>query len=221
MFSKFINLRLNTKKLLLCIPYSALASVSVYLVQTYAAFLNLTVLFLLLFLFALIAYKNSIRTNVVITTLSLGFSFFLYVISLAVCVPVCYVIYKYMGTTDLSYSLAFLSVGAVQTVLSCLVFRIKRFKKGLTVLEKVSNNDVGMVISIFLLFAASLFYSSNINSFITLCLVFLIIFCGVVFVIWWKRHLERGYHAKIYQRNIAALESKIDEQTQEIDNLKQ
>ncbi|MDE5721639.1 MAG: GHKL domain-containing protein [Clostridia bacterium] len=96
-----------------------------------------------------------------------------------------------------------------------LIYRIKRFRSGLSFQSNDGSIELLLLISILSVFLFTLFYTSNVSSSPFEIIILSIIFCGLGFIVLWKKHVTNSYTKMIYKRNEDLYAQRIEEYEKE------
>ncbi len=219
-YRKLLNITIRKKLYLLDIPFAILSSVIAYFVYSKITPLTLISVFLLTTIYTLIVYKKSLNTTFSFSIISVGINYIFFLISLVITSPINYYLFLNIDNYFLSAIINSLIFGTLQFIIVFLFFRVRRFKNGIPYLGEQSFSNIGIFISIFLLLMASIYYTNNDYLAILTILIFLIIFCGVILILWWRSLITNSYLEKLHKREHERYEEIINEQQQQIDNIK-
>lgn len=219
-YKKLINIKEMTRLELLIFPFALITSYIIAVILMHIPFLTIFALSLFICIYCHFIYKKRIVISIAVITMSVGISYFLYAISVVILTPITSILYFNIDNTSIvannSITLLF---GVCQNFLAFLLFRIKRFKNGIPDIEKITESDTAIYISVILLLASSLIYIDKNTLIIPLILVFLTILFGLTIFLWWRKRLSDKYINKVYERNIRILEDTLSTQKTEIENL--
>ncbi|MDE7181660.1 MAG: hypothetical protein K2O41_01330 [Clostridia bacterium] len=96
-----------------------------------------------------------------------------------------------------------------------LIYRIRRFRSGISVQNNDGTVELLLLISILSVFLFTLFYAADIATSPFEIIILSIIFCGLGFIVLWKKHITNSYHNKIHKRNEYLYEQRIEEYEKE------
>ena len=163
-FSKLQNFTFSKSQKIITLFLST--SVSFILYFTRKNFHFLTLILIVLFLTALFykIFKEPLNSTLTFTTISFGISYISYLISSFIVAPISYLMFSNFNESALNF-VTILLIGICQTTLCCLLFKIKRLKKGIANYKSKLTTDYGVLISLSLLFFASLAnFDNNCNN---------------------------------------------------------
>ena len=192
----------------------------VYLTRDNYIHLTLIIIICLLTVIFYLFCKIPITNAFSFTTISVGISYLTYIISSFITAPAAYILFSRLDNSTLNI-ISFFFIGIFQTVLCLLLFKIKRFKKGIAAYKSKLTSDLGVLISLSLLLLASLFNNEKNPYFIGTIILFCVIIIGLLLLFWWKKHIKNIYLEKVYKRNVEILEKSLAEQQEINQKLKQ
>lgn len=219
-YTKLLNIPIRKKTLVLWFPFAITGSVITCIIYIHAELFVFIATTILVTTFTYFVYKRPINTTLCFAIISIGISYISFVFAHIITSPINYAMflrYKYSNPQIIITSLI---LGVFQYFFLYLLFRIKRFKNGLPFLEEKKLNDVGIFLCILLLLMASLFYVENGNLTLFTVLIFIVILCGVILILWWRSLITNSYLERLHKRDTERYEKTIEAQQQEIDNLK-
>lgn len=165
------------------------------------------------------APSKNILLTLCIAMLSFGINYTLSTLSLLIAAPFFYYAFPHYLDTYFLKSVTYLFANILQIVFLVLIFQIPRLKKGIPDIEKNFSNEVGILISMPLLFISPLFSIKNKSSVLTMFAVFLTLTTGIIIFLWWHKYLLNNYIHKAQNQTIKILEDTIAEQKEELDKL--
>lgn len=151
--------------------------------------------------------------------LSFGINYTLSTLSLLIAAPFFYYAFPHYLDTYFLKFVTCLFANILQIVFLVLIFQIPRFKKGIPDIEKNFSNEVGILISMPLLFISPLFSIKNKSSVLTMFAAFLTVTAGFIIFLWWRKYLLNNYIHKAQNQTIKILENTIAEQKNELEKL--
>ncbi len=194
---------------------AALFATGLYFATKQIRFLVPIGLFLLTFLYSLIRYRRSALSTITTATISCGITIIIMVIALFVSLPFIYISYKFANNETIKEVITVCVICVLQLVLTFLIYRIKRFKSGISVQNNDGSIEILLLISILCIFLMSLFYAENIANSSADLIISTIIFCGLALIVWWRKHITSNYLKQIHKRNESIYEHRIEEYEKE------
>lgn len=165
--------------------------------------------FLLSCLYLLIFYRQSCLETVTKTIVACGVTIFLFIISYALATPSSYLAYKILPSEPLRNLITQTIISCLQLIAVFLLFKIKRFKSGISPNIADGNFELLLLASAFCIFLMFLFYTGDIENTTIRITLILIIACGLEAIIWWRKHITNNYQKQVYKRNVGLLEERI------------
>lgn len=167
-------------------------------------------LYILLFagLYLFLRYRQSLLNTVTTCLVSFGITVFMMVLSLIVSIPFNLIVFNFVDESfkNLIRTIIWL---VLQIISMIVLFRIKRFRSGISPQKDEGNFDLLLLASILCIFLFALFYTENIADSPVELIIIVITFCGLSLVVWWRKHITQNYKRHIYSRNEAFYEELI------------
>lgn len=182
-----------------------------YYSKLYIAPFHVAFIFIAVFLFLLVSYKKSVNISTILSILSLGMGLIAYFVSFFVCIPVSYLFFAIITNRNVLDIILSFIYSFVQFILIFLFFNVKRFRTGIISVEKIFDNEAGLIVSLFTLFLFSIFYATDDRFTLYSVLLFNVLLCGVGIFIWWKKHIKNIYREKVNKRNAEILENTLSD----------
>lgn len=115
----------------------------------------------------------------------------------------------------------YITLGSIQLILICLFFKVKRFKNGFTFLNMKNKKFtiIGMIISITLIFFATLIGKDIENTAVNDACTLIIAFGGIAMFDWIKKSITKYYKEKMKERTVEIQQEQIKQQDEKIKNL--
>lgn len=221
-YSKILHFKFTKKESAFSIFFSLLVSLFISCIQNkfFPFLIFIAFSFVALFCCYLInkPYRN-LSMKLCISALSFGINYFLSALSILISGAFFYFIFSDYAETVLLKSITLVSTGLLQLLFLFLLFQIPRLKKGIPDIEKTFSSDIGILISISLLFIASLPLIKKDNFLLSLSAFFLTITIGILILLWWRKYLLNTYIHKAQHQTIQILENTIAEQKEELERL--
>lgn len=153
-----------------------------------------------------IRFKNSLYNTITISIISFGVTSFLNVFSMFIAFPFSLFLYA-IENADLKIILAQILHSLILTLLSYLLFKIRRFKSGVKPIQNSGSFELLLLASLVSIFAMSLYYTENAKTTRPEIVILFILFCGLALTIWWRKHITNVYVQHVTERNTQILES--------------
>lgn len=174
---------------------------------------------LLTCLYIILRVRHSILNTVTICVISCGITIITMAFVFIVSIPINYLFFLIIPNTTIRDCVAIIASDFLQLLFIFLIYKIKRFRSGISIQDNDGNIELLILVSILSIFLLTLIYSENAaNSPFELILLTLI-FCGLGFIIWWKKYVTNKYHTQIHMRNETLYEERIKEYENENNNL--
>ena len=222
--SFFVYVKLNNnkssfKQIILNVIFSLVTAVTILLSREFFSVLNVFCVVILSAVFLKFLYKRPFDRIITYTIISVAISFVTYFFISPIIATITFPLRIVIKNDGLLSCATDFSIGISQFLACCLLFRIKRFKKGITCYETKLTSDLGIFISLSLLLIAS-----SLNNNTNYTLLSIILFCvlpiGMLLFFWWRNHIKNIYLEKVYKRNIEILENTVSQQKTEIEMLR-
>ncbi len=176
-------------------------------------------LFFCIYFYVKFTFHLSTKLNLTIVCISIALSYFCYILSTLLLIPLFYPFTLLIKNESLRLSLLILLASIIQILLSIGAFKIKRLKSGMPFLSQRTCNDTGLIVSIFVLIITTLYYSFSEPNTLFVVLMFTSILLCITIVIWWRHNLNKAYWNAVHKNQIAALETEIMNLKRDNDNL--
>lgn len=176
-------------------------------------------LILISFFFLLRIAKITPESAITTTIISYGISYIIF--SLSALISSAILVFAFHVSMD-SYShlLSQALTSVIQIAITPLLFRPKRFRKGMPFIANKLNSYPLMIISLITLFAVIIFKNGN-NSLLYL-FPFLLIFLMAIFIyISWKNNITKTYLERLKEKDIAKLNDTLSEKESYIKKLEE
>lgn len=191
----------------------------IYLIRMYVASCTILFIITVLSIFMSRFFKIPLNFSLTVMSISFGIVYFLFIIASLLVAPIGCFLDNYFNN-DTSDIISMISIGLVQFFFVSLIFRLHRFKKGMTFLNRNSSSDIGFYISISILITSSYFsILKKSNSILIIPLFFTLLNGGAIFF-WWKNNLTKKYIHNLKKIEIKNLQNEILTKNQEIEKLK-
>lgn len=210
---------INLKKCIMIFFYACAVSVGTFFVNCYILQVEPVGMIIASILIYSYLFGMTITSAVMVTMIGYGVSYLAY--SLAALI-LSILIYTYEKVSlETSGMLPYIAVGPLQFLLIYLLFRIRRFRRGIPVLNYVKYGDVGVYLSITVLIAI---YILGLNDQATIAIpaiVCLLFMCGFALFYLWKHRITQDYLTQLSQREKHDLQAEIDSLHKELTSLRE
>lgn len=220
-FEKLLNLPKSRVKFftytLATIFLSLLASLLKSLLESNLPFITTLVLILIsIFLLTFVA-KISPELTITTTIIAYGISHVTFTLAAT---ATAFIFSIFTSFSSYSHTLSQILAATIQVLITTLLFRFKRLKKGMPFLKNKLSSTSIMVISISTLFAAILSSSGSYKH--LYILPFLFIFLLAIFIyVSWKNNITKTYLDKLKEQDINTLNSSLAEKDRRIKELEE
>lgn len=219
-YHKLQNLSRPSKRyvyLLLGIPCLSLGTVVLDSICPQAT--DLILILLSFFFLSHINNNITFESSITTTIISYGISYIIFSFS-AIFSSAILVFIFHMTSDSYSHLLSQTFTALIQIAMTPLLFRPKRFRKGMPFITNKLNSYPLMIISLVTLFAVVIFKTSS-NSLIYL-FPFLLIFVMAIFIcISWKNNITKTYLERLKEKDLAELNDVLSEKEQYIQKLEE
>lgn len=186
-----------------------LISILLCIVRFFIPHLIVLFLFMLLFIYTSLIYDVLPEISIVTSLFSLGLSYFMLMISTIITSPISIITLNSSFDAEVLDLIYISLVSLIQTLLTILLFTIKRLRNGMPFLREKMSNKIGVFISCFILFISSLFTILDQNNRRYSLLVFFCTFMCFILFVWWRKQLTISYINRTHKNEILCLEAKI------------
>lgn len=174
---------------------------------------------LLTCLYIILRVRHSILNTFTICVISCGITIVTMAFAFIASIPINYLFFLIIPNTTIRDCVAILASDFLQLLFIFLIYKIKRFKSGISIQDNDGNIELLILVSILSIFLLTLIYSENAAHSPFEIILLTLIFCGLGLIIWWKKYVTNRYHTQIYKRNETLYENRIAEYENERTNL--
>lgn len=159
------------------------------------------------------------KISFITTVIAFAISYGVYVISSFTIVFLSSPLY-FKTMLNIPYSILFTS-GILEIIFLYLLFRIKRFHKGMPFLSSTTFLNVGTIICLFFLILLTYLQTFDTSHFGTdAFLSFLLVISLAALIFWWQAQLTKSYLHKLQLLELESLRKELEETTKEMEHLK-
>jgi len=224
-FPKALNLELPPKRLahwailLTSVLFSTV--ITFFISKTSLSFMYLFAVLSLL-LFARFYYHCNWNLSVVASIISFGVCLATFTFSAAFvsAFVVIFHVNSDVGSNVWVDAVEIICISIIQFSLCFLLFRIKRFKRGMPFLLQHEISDIGVYISIVLLLIVSFVANQDPSHLVMAIFVSAVFFCSMSLPIWWKNSTTKFYIEQIRKRELENYQLALREKEAEVVRLK-
>ncbi len=170
-------------------------------------------------LYTFIRYRKKPIDDVVACTVSCGITVMATAFAFVLSIPFSFLLYKYVSNATVRDVITLLISDAFQLLFVFSIYKIKRFKSGISISDNDGSIDILLLISILSIFFMTFLYADEISNITTQVIFVTFIFCGLTSIILWKKHINDKYKKQIHKRNEEIYEQRITAYEKERDEL--
>lgn len=193
-----IGLYYATKQLRLLLPVSFLMLTCIYII---------------------IREKRMILNTLTMCVISCGLTIVTMAFAIIGLIPIGFLTFLITPNNTARNCITIISFDILHLLSIFFIYKIKRFKSGISIHDKNGNEELLILISILSIFLLTLIYSENATNSPFEIILLTLIFCGLGLIVVWKKHITNTYHSQIYKRNENLYEQRIEEYEKEKANL--
>lgn len=208
-YTKLLRIKLKIWDLFDILLFVVLSAV-LYFVTAYVKILVPIGFLIIGIVFLFLRFKKTFYETVTICTISLGLSIVVLLLSFFITMPIT-VNLNFINNENLKIILAQLIVGLIQIAFIFLLFRIKRLQSGLYPKSKNATFDILLYLSVICIFTMMLLYAEEVKQYMLKVVLLVIALCGLLLIVWWRRHITFNYRESEKQKNVDRLENTIEE----------
>lgn len=174
---------------------------------------------LLTCLYIILRVRHSILNTVTICVISCGITIITMAFAFIASLPINYLFFLIIPNATIRACVVALLTDIFHLLFVFLIYKIKRFRSGISIQDNDGNIELLILVSILSIFLLTLIYSENAAHSPFEIILLTLIFCGLGLIIWWKKYVTNRYHTQIYKRNETLYENRIEEYENERTNL--
>lgn len=217
---KLLNLTIQKNFFINYILISALLTI---ILVFYKRFFIYSWFILILFTYIIsscLIFRQSIHPTIITSLISFALSYCFHLVSIVTIIPIGFILIPLIKNELLYDYFSIILSSIIQAIILYFIFKIKRLKHGMPFLFQKRTSDVGILISISVIFMILSVYFNKTSDSLIIISALLIISFGCLLIVWWKKMLTNSYIEKVNSRNITILENTISNQQLEIEKLK-
>lgn len=169
------------------------------------------ILLLMTFVYLLIRYRQPIMNTATYSVIACGVTIVGTAFAFIVSVPLGLIAFGYIADDAIRSSATIITTSALQLIFVFLIYKIKRFKNGLSLQKNDGYIELLIFISIICIIFLTLFYTDYITHSPGEIIILAFIFFGLGLFSWWKKHVTNTYRKQVQKRNEAIYEQRIQE----------
>lgn len=220
-FGKVLNIPVTLKKHCICFIFSLLTMPIIFLIQLTSPLYTILSMATLMVPLCLFLFKQPFTKTLYITILSIGINYSLFVLMIAVILPIIFLLTIFETPQQLTDILSLFSQGIAQLLLLFLLFRTKRLRSGMPlVINSFDSNQSIFISALIILFYSCFYLNKSIhNAYLHLLLIAFILSLAIIIWLWWQKSIQTDYINKNNSQQIDILESKLQERDAELERL--
>jgi len=199
--------------------FSFLLSIATFYIRRKIPYISFLLIVLFSIIYSLIFFKQSTYSTIISNIISVGMSnvlnFFVLLIGSILNVLLTYYVSIYKENNYIYYTLILIA----QVFFITILFKIPRFKNGIPFLNNAKLCRIGIIISLFSIFASSYFTQKTQVNFETLLFLLLVPLSGIVIIIWWRNRISEKYIKEVRKRTFELLNHELEEKENRISYL--
>ncbi len=208
-FIKLLRIKPSVRDLLDLPAFFALS----FILSFIAVFVKLLVPigFLLLgsaFLF--FRFRKPLYVTVTVSSIALGIAIVIFNLAMITVYPIASAFY-FVENQNLNIILVQICVSFIQIACVILLFRIKRLRSGLDPEAQNASFDILLYLSIACIFTMMTLYAEDIKQYMLKVAILFISLCGLMLIIWWRRHINYTYRDRQDKKKLDELEESLNE----------
>ena len=208
-YTRLLRIKLKVWDLL-DIPLLIALSAIMYFVTEYIKMLVPIGLLIFSIAFLFLRFRKTFYETVTVGTIALGLSIVTYILSFIIFSPISIPIYLIENIVVKNY-ITQLSICIIQIVCIFLLFKIKRLQSGINPKGKNATFDILLYVSVVCIFTMTLLYAEEVRRYMVKVVILVIALGGLVFIVWWRKHITCTYLEAIEQQNFKRLENSFEE----------
>lgn len=208
-YTKLMRLKLKVWDLFDILLFAAL-SAALYFVTVYVKILVPIGLLIFGTVFLYLRFREKFYDTVTVSTIALGISIVLMILSFIVGFLVAPALH-FIEVETVRTIVAQLIDAVAQIIGVIILFRIKRLQSGLYPKSKNATFDILLYLSVICIFTMMLLYAEEVKQYMLKVVLLVIALCGLLLIVWWRRHITFNYRESEKQKNVDRLENTIAE----------
>lgn len=218
-FTKLLNLSFAKKNYIISLGVFLVYDILICLAKLYVPHMMILVFIATIFVHSSIAHKTTFKITFMVTLISVGLNYFLFITSMLIISPLLLFIVSSTRDFEPFYFYLFSFIGFIQLILSIILFRFKRLKRGMPFLLKKIPNSLGVFICCFIIFLSTLFTMLESKNYFNEAILLICIILGVLLFIWWRRQLTISYLNRAHKNELMQLEVELEKLKKDNDNM--
>ena len=208
-FTKLLRIKLKVWDLF-DIPLFTALSAGLYFVKVYIKMLVPIAFLIIGIVFLLLRFRKTFYETATVGTIALGISITIMLPSSIIGYLMGLALYPIKNETIRNILLQFV-LSAIQITGTFLLCRIKRLRSGIYPKSKNATFDILLYISVICIFTLMLIYAEEATLYMLKIILLVIALCGLLLILWWRRHITYKYREAVEQQNAERLENSFEE----------
>lgn len=208
-YTRLLRIKLKVWDLL-NIPLFTALSAGLYIVRVYIKMLVPIGFLIFGTVFLFLRFKKTFYETATVGTIALGISITMMLASFLIGLPITPALYLIPNEAIKNIFTQFV-FSAIQITATFLLFKIKRLRSGIYPKSKNATFDVLLYISVICIFTMMLLYAEEVTQYMIKIVLLVIALCGLLLILWWRRHIAYNYREAVKQQNADRLENSFEE----------
>ncbi len=208
-YTKLMRIKLKAWDLFDIPLFIALSSV-LYFVTVYVKMLVPIGLLIFGIAFLFLRFRKPFYETVTVGTIALGISIVAFASSLIFSFPIAtalYLIKNEIVKNIITQSL----ISLIQMIVTFILFKIKRLQSGVNPKGDPATFEILLFFSVGCILTLMIVYTKNATQTIYETVLLVIALCGLLLILWWRRHITYNYREAVNRQNVNRMEDTIEE----------
>lgn len=207
--NKLLNIKTSKKIKITELIFLLVLPVASCLFKNFLDPMTFTLTSLVFILFALTVYLDNTNATLFASIISCGMSYALFTLSVFIMSPFVLIVFALDIQEIVSDSITYIVLGIIQLLFATLLFKVKRLRKGMPFLVEKGSGDLGVVISISILFITALFSLGKSERLYDFIAIIAIVVFALALFIWWRKRINKSYLDKLKSNEIESYKNQI------------
>ena len=207
--NKLLNIKTSKKIKIKELIFLLVLPVASCLFKIFLDPMTFTLTSLVFILFALTVYLDNTNATLFASIISCGMSYALFTLSVFIMSPSVLIVFALDIQEIVSDSITYIVLGIIQLLFATLLFKVKRLRKGMPFLVEKGSGDLGVVISISILFITALFSLGKSERLYDFIAIIAIVVFALALFIWWRKRINKSYLDKLKSNEIESYKNQI------------
>lgn len=160
--------------------------------------------------FLFLRFRKPLYVTVTVSAIALGISIVLYLFSFLIATLLT-MSFHLVNNEYIQKTIGVVFDAVLQISGVLLLFRIKRLCSGLNPETKNATFDILLYLSIACIFTMMMLYAEDIKQYMLKVAILFISLCGLLLIIWWRRHINYTYRDRQDKKKLDELEQSVNE----------